>query len=41
MKLILLYNEYALTKMKPCYSKGKKFIPRERIFSTVSKDQRC
>lgn len=33
MKPILLYNEYAPTKIKPCYSKGKKFISREKNIS--------
>lgn len=40
MKLILLYNEYALIKMKPHYSKGKKFIPREKnIFLSVKRSK--
>lgn len=40
MKLILLYNEYALIKKKPRYSKGKKFIPREKnIFPSVKRSK--
>lgn len=40
MKLILLYNKYALIKMKPCYSKEKKFTPKEKnIFHSVKRSK--